>query len=215
MRVYDGADDVTDQFELVERRAGTLTISKMVINLTSGSGTKVYDGTALTNSTITSDKNWGVGDTVAYNITGTQTQVGESNNLFTAVGTNGTDLDRNYIINYTYGRLIITSAPAPTPTPTPTPDPAPGPAPAPTPGGTTIADAPTPTAPAPAPAPAPAAVLGATRDTDGAAVLGARRGRTEDTANPAGRIMAVLIAAAVATALLIIRKKENKEEDQQ
>ncbi len=208
MRVYDGADDVTDQFELVERRAGTLTISKMVINLTSGSGTKVYDGTALTNSTITSDKNWGVGDTVAYNITGTQTQVGESNNLFTAVGTNGTDLDRNYIINYTYGRLIVTSAPAPTPTPTPDPTPAP------TPGGTTIADAPTPTAPAPAPAPAPAAVLGATRDTDGAAVLGARRGRTEDTANLPGRIMAALIAAAVAAALLLTKKKESEEEDQ-
>ena len=199
MQVFDGDVDVTDQFVLVERNSGTLTIHPMVINLTSGSATKVYDGTPLTNSNITADKDWGVGDTVRYDITGSQTAVGSSNNVFLAVGVDETDLETNYRINYTYGTLTVTSAPTPPTPPTP-----------PT-GGTTITDDPTPTAPTPLAAP-PAAVLGATRETDGAAVLGARRGRTGDEANVPGRIFAVLVAAAVATALLLTRKKEEEED---
>ena len=199
MQVFDGDVNVTDQFVLVERNSGKLTIYPMVINLTSGSATKVYDGTPLTNSNITADKDWGVGDTVRYDITGSQTAVGSSDNVFVAVGVDDTDLDTNYRINYKYGTLTVTSAPTPPTPPTP-----PG-------GGTTITDDPTPTAPTPLAAP-PAAVLGATRETDGAAVLGARRGRTDDKANVPGRIFAVLVAAAVATALLLTRKKEEEED---
>ncbi|WP_026520161.1 InlB B-repeat-containing protein [Butyrivibrio sp. FCS006] len=191
MQVFDGDVDVTDQFVLVERNSGKLTIYPMVINLTSGSAAKVYDGTPLTNSNITADKDWGVGDKVRYNITGTQTAVGSSSNTFVAVPEGDTNLDLNYRINYTYGTLTVTNAPTPPPG-----------------GGTTITDDPTPTAPTPLAAP-PAAVLGATRETDGAAVLGARRGRTDDEANVPGRIFAVLVAAAVATALLLTRKKEE------
>ena len=208
MKVSDGEHDVTDQFELVEKREGTLTINKMVINLTSGSASKVYDGNPLTNTTVTADKNWGVGDTVRYDFTGSQTAVGESDNLFVAVGIDGTDptLKENYDVHYTYGKLTVTSAPTP-PTPGGGGDPTPG-------GGTTITDDPTPTAPTPVPVPAPAAaVLGETRTTDGAAVLGARRGRTEDDTNQTGRIVAVLIAAAIVTALMFTKKKDDEEEN--
>ena len=195
MKVTDeNGNDVTDMFKMTVTNIGDLTIYKRPITVTSGTSTKVYDGTPLTNSNITADKDWGVGDKVRYNITGTQTAVGSSSNTFVAVPEGDTNLDLNYIINYTYGTLTVTNAPTPPPG-----------------GGTTITDTPTPTAPTPLAAP-PAAVLGATRETDGAAVLGARRGRTGDEANVPGRIFAVLVAAAVATALLLTRKKEEEED---
>ena len=83
--------------------------------------------------------------------------------------------------------------------PTPPPDNPPG-------------DPGTPSTPA---APPAGAVLGATREVEGpqAAVLGARRGRTEDTANSTARIIAVIVAAAVAATVLLTKKKKEEEEE--
>jgi hypothetical protein len=188
-------NDVTKQFAPPVITEGTLTITKMPITLTSGSATKPFDGKALTNHEVTMDKAWGTGDEVTYNFTGTQTEVGKSDNLFTAVAANdGTKLEKNYTLTYKYGTLEVTEAvpvpgPAPEPGPAPVPGPAPAPAPAPAPGGT-----PTPaeiTTPAPATpvtviTPEPA-VLGAqvTNQEEAAQVLGQRRRRDEDEDNPA------------------------------
>ena len=232
MKVTDEAgNDVTSQFKPLKKSEGTLTIEPKVITVTSGSVTKTYDGTAAVNNEVTADTSWGIGDSVDYSFTGTQTEVGSSQNTFTVVALGETKLS-NYTINYVYGTLTVdpvpTPAPTPTPTPTPTPAPtpapapAPGPAPAPTPapdvipaivaaGTADIADAAVPLAATPAD---DAAVLGSQRTTDGRQVLGARRGRTSDDTNTSSRAFAIIIAAAVALSLLIgFKKREEQEED--
>ena len=228
MKVTDEAgNDVTSQFKPLKKSEGTLTIEPKVITVTSGSVTKTYDGTAAVNNEVTADTSWGIGDSVDYSFTGTQTEVGSSQNTFTVVALGETKLS-NYTINYVYGTLTVdpVPTPAPTPTPTPTPDPAPaptpGPAPAPTPapdvipaivaaGTVDIADAAVPLAATPAD---DAAVLGSQRTTDGRQVLGARRGRTSDDTNTSSRAFAIIIAAAVALSLLIgFKKREEQEED--
>ncbi|SFQ18314.1 Listeria/Bacterioides repeat-containing protein [Butyrivibrio proteoclasticus] len=239
----EAGNDVTDQFAEATKKEGTLTITPMPITVTSGSSSKTYDGTVLTNSEITTDRPWGEGDAVGYNITGRQIEVGESDNTFDIIGAGSTNLEKNYAVTKVYGKLTITDAivpPAPTPTPTPTPEPTPTPTPepTPTPGGgddtptggddtpTPIDDAPTPTAPAPAPtapvpvAPAPAplltgtpdpAVLGAQRAANQAAVLGARRAKTEDSTNDVARLFAIIIAAAVAITLMATKRRKEEE----
>ena len=108
---------------------------------------------------------------------------------------------------------VISANPAPTPTPTGGDDPTPAGGDDPTPA------APTPVTPAPvaaAPAAAPAAaVLGATREgtaaTNGAAVLGSRRAKTDDQTDDTSRAFAIVIAAAVAISLFVTRKKKEEE----
>ncbi|WP_026661711.1 InlB B-repeat-containing protein [Butyrivibrio proteoclasticus] len=65
--------------------------------------------------------------------------------------------------------------------------------------------------------PAPAGqVLGARRETgNGQAVLGARRGRTEDTTNLALRVLAIVAAGAVAAGLLITSRKKDDEQKEE
>ncbi len=75
---------------------------------------------------------------------------------------------------------------------------------------------PTPSEPTPTPTAAPAGeVLGARREGegDGAAVLGARRGRTADeTTNAASRLLAIIVSAAVAISLMFKGKKKEDQE---
>jgi hypothetical protein len=52
------------------------------------------------------------------------------------------------------------------------------------------------------------AVLGASRDTNEAAVLGARRASTEDTTNTPVRVMVLLLAGL--TAITVIRKSGKR-----
>ncbi|MDD6581839.1 MAG: hypothetical protein PUF10_04040 [Bacteroidales bacterium] len=62
----------------------TLSVTQRSITLTSATDTKQYDGTALTNNTVTvSGDGWAAGEGATYNVTGSQTDVGESNNTFT------------------------------------------------------------------------------------------------------------------------------------
>ena len=208
----EAGNDVTDQFAEATKKEGTLTITPMPITVTSGSSSKTYDGTALTNSEITTDRAWGEGDAVGYNITGRQIEVGESDNTFDVIGAGNTNLEKNYIVTRVYGKLTVSDAVVP-PTPTPTPDPTPDPTPTP------IDDTPTPTAPAPvAPTPAPLltgtpdpAVLGAQRAANQAAVLGARRAKTEDSTNDVARLFAIIIAAAVAITLMATKRRKEEE----
>ena len=89
---------------------GTLTISKRKVTLTSASDSKVYDGTALTKKEVTvSGDGFADGEGAEYNVTGTQTNVGKSNNTFTYTLNKGTKAD-NYTITPTEGELEVTAA---------------------------------------------------------------------------------------------------------
>ncbi len=214
-------NNVTELFT-INKVTGKLVITPMAITVTSASASKVYDGTPLTSDEITEDPGWGKGDVVAYNVTGSQTEVGTSKNTFEIVASE--DILKNYTITKVEGDLEVTAASTPTPGPTPTPDtPTPTPTPdtpTPAPAPTTIDDAPVPmapTAPTPAPTPGVEAVLGARREraaTNNAAVLGARRGKTDDETNTTSRAFAIILAAAAALALIIkvLMKKEEDEE---
>ena len=98
----------------------TYKITKRSVTLTSANATKTYDGTALTNTSITvSGDGFVEGEGAEYKVTGTQTQVGNSANSF-EYKLNENTLASNYDITKVVGTLTITAAPAPViPTPTP------------------------------------------------------------------------------------------------
>ncbi len=87
---------------------GTLEISKRTVTLTSADDEKVYDGTALTNDEVTvGGDGFATGEGATYNVTGTQTVVGSSENTFTYTLNEGTKAD-NYEINQVEGTLTVT-----------------------------------------------------------------------------------------------------------
>ena len=87
---------------------GSLTITPRSITLTSGSAEKEYDGTPLTNGTVTvSGDGFVEGEGAAYDVTGSQTEVGESENTFTYELNKGT-LEQNYNIETKTGKLVVT-----------------------------------------------------------------------------------------------------------
>lgn len=96
------------RFEVVED--GKLTISKRNVTLTSADLTKVYDGTVLTNGdtpvTVGGD-GFADGEGATYDFTGSQTDVGKSENTFTYKAKEGTNPD-NYAITTEFGTLEVT-----------------------------------------------------------------------------------------------------------
>ena len=94
------------KFEILED--GKLVIAKRVIELISASDEKEYDGSALTNHTITeSGDKFADGEGATYTVTGSQTVVGSGDNEFTYELNNNTSGD-NYIITKTFGTLTVT-----------------------------------------------------------------------------------------------------------
>ena len=88
---------------------GSLDITKRILTLTSATDSKVYDGTPLTNNTIVvSGDNFAAGEGATYDVTGTQTEVGFSDNEFTYELNEGTSAD-NYEIKPEFGVLTITA----------------------------------------------------------------------------------------------------------
>ena len=95
---------VTDGYSKVEKRNVTLT---------SATVSKVYDGSALTNTSITvSGDGFVKGEGASYEVTGTQTSVGNSANAF-EYKLNEKTLASNYNITKVVGTLTITAAPTP------------------------------------------------------------------------------------------------------
>ena len=87
---------------------GSLTITKRSVTLTSASDSKVYDGTALTKPEVTvSGDGFAKDEGATYNVTGSQTDVGTSDNTFTYTLNEGTKAD-NYTITKTEGKLEVT-----------------------------------------------------------------------------------------------------------
>ena len=126
----------------------TYRITPAPLTVTTGSDSKIYDGSELVNGELTIEGLQGE-DRVAAATTGSQTEVGSSENTYRITWG---DVDAaNYVIDEHLGTLTVMPAPVPPtpepPTPEPTPTPTPEPAPTPTPnpdGGTTPGTTPTP-----------------------------------------------------------------------
>ena len=100
----------------------TYKITKRLVTLTSATVSKTYDGQALTNTSITvSGDGFVEGEGASYEVTGSQTSVGNSANAF-EYKLNEKTLASNYDITKVVGTLTITAATAPvTPPTSPTP----------------------------------------------------------------------------------------------
>ena len=146
----------------------TYRITPAPLTVTTGSDSKIYDGSELTNSELSIEGLQGE-DRVTAAATGSQTEVGSSENTYRITWG---DVDAaNYVIDEHLGTLTVTPAPvpptpnpddgtAPTPEPTPSPTPGDGSTPGSTPDGTTPGSTPNPgngSTPASASTPAPAA----------------------------------------------------------
>ena len=119
-------------------------ITPAPLTVTTGSDSKIYDGSELVNGELTIEGLQGE-DRVTAATTGSQTEVGSSENTYRITWG---DVDAaNYVIDEHLGTLTVTPAPVPpTPEPTPTPEPEPTPTPTPTPEPTpTPGDGETPT----------------------------------------------------------------------
>lgn len=203
--------------EQVLTTQATYIITPRNVTLTSGSATKEYDGTPLTNNTVTAE-GFVNGEGATYNVTGTQTEVGSSENKFTYT-LNSDTKPGNYNITTQCGTLTVTEKTTPDPVdPTPTPDTTPTPTPTPvvTPAPTaapstddttpenTATPAPTATAaptatPAPAPTAAPAAARAATTIP-----------QTGDNF-PAVALVIVMLAAIVGLGITVVLRTDKKK----
>ncbi|MBQ6342201.1 MAG: DUF11 domain-containing protein [Anaerolineaceae bacterium] len=108
-------EDVTDNYAITYVD-GTLTVTKKTITITAGGGTKVYDGTPLTNDDYnTGEDDLEGGDHIdTIVIDGSQTDAGSSKNTPSdAVIKNedGEDVTDNYEIIYEESDLVVTPKP--------------------------------------------------------------------------------------------------------
>ena len=99
----------------------TYKITKRSVTLTSATESKTYDGNPLTNTSITvSGDGFAKGEGATYEVTGSQTEVGDSANAF-EYKLNENTLASNYDITKVVGTLTVTRDTTPvTPAPTPT-----------------------------------------------------------------------------------------------
>ena len=106
-QVLRGGTDITGNYTFAPSADGTLTVNKRPVTLTSGSWTREYNGTALTNSDMAiSGDGFTPGQGVDPTFTGSQLKVGSSANTFTYTAKPGTNL-ANYQITKTEGLLTV------------------------------------------------------------------------------------------------------------
>lgn len=101
--------DVTDHYS-IEYQVGKLRVMPRGLELISGSSEKVYDGIALKNENVQVLKGALMeGHSIAFTVTGEQTSVGVSDNIFTVEITdeNGKDVKWQYALNIIYGKLTV------------------------------------------------------------------------------------------------------------
>ena len=113
--------DVTDSYQFADSVNGTLEVTPAQLTVNTQSGSKVYDGTALTaHGSIEGLVN---NETATLNVTGSQTNVGSSKNIASIVW-DGTADENNYQVTNNFGTLIVISQSInPTDPTEPTPDP--------------------------------------------------------------------------------------------
>ena len=103
-----GKVDTSEKYIVTEANPGTLKINKRSVTLTSATDSKKYDGTPLTNHNVTVGGDGFVkGQGATYNVTGSQTVVGSSENTFGYALKEGTNPD-NYDITKKLGKLTVT-----------------------------------------------------------------------------------------------------------
>lgn len=203
--------------EQVLTTQATYIITPRPVTLTSGSAEKEYNGEPLTNNTVTAE-GFVNGEGATYTVTGTQTEVGSSENKFTYTLNSNTKAG-NYNITTQCGTLTVTEKTTPdpvdpktnpdtTPTPTPTPIVTPAPTAAPSTDDTTPENTatPVPTAtaaptatPAPAPTAAPAAARAATTIP-----------QTGDNF-PAVALVIVMLVAIVGLGITVVLRTDKKK----
>ena len=87
-----------------------LKVTKRAITLVSASARKFYDGTALTANTVTvTEGSYANDESFQYDVTGSQTEVGESDNEFTYRATSSTSSAKveNYEVTLVKGKLTV------------------------------------------------------------------------------------------------------------
>ena len=106
-QIMRGDEDVTCYYDTAMIN-GLLEITKRKVILTSLDSTKVYDGTELIkHEVVVSGDGFATGEGIQFNITGSQTTIGSSENVFTYTLTDGTIAD-NYDVDTVYGTLTVT-----------------------------------------------------------------------------------------------------------
>ena len=103
----EGANFKANNYNITKTE-GELSITPRPVTLTSGSAERVYNGEALTKPEVTvSGDGFADGEGATYNVTGSQTNVGESKNTFTYTLNEGTNAN-NYSIELVPGKLEVT-----------------------------------------------------------------------------------------------------------
>ena len=183
----------------------TYIITPRDVTLTSGSATKEYDGTALTNDTVTAE-GFVNGEGATYNVTGTQTEVGSSENNFTYTLNSNTKAG-NYKITPNYGTLTVTKKTTPDPVvPNPTPNTTPTPETTPTPTPMPVVT--------PAPTAAPSTDDTTPENTATPAPTAARAATTIPQTGdnfPAVALVLVMLAAIVGLGITVVLRTDKKK----
>ena len=89
---------------------GSMRVTKRPVQLVSANDTKVYDGTPLVRHEVEGGERFVEGENVGYFFSGSQTEVGTSENKFAYVRTDA--LENNYDVSESFGTLTVTEAPA-------------------------------------------------------------------------------------------------------
>lgn len=95
---------------ITQTNSATITITKRAVTLTSGDASKVYDGSpVLCGDVHIAGNGFVAGEGATFNVTGSQTAAGTSENTFTYTLNDGT-LAENYDITTVNGTLTVTKA---------------------------------------------------------------------------------------------------------
>ena len=91
----------------VSKTEGTLSITPATLTITTGTATREYDGTALTaDGSISGFVN---NETATFTVTGSQTEVGSSDNTYT-ITWDGTAVESDYTLSEDLGTLTVTAS---------------------------------------------------------------------------------------------------------
>lgn len=101
---------LADIYYVTDANTGTLTITPRSVTITSGSASKTYDGTPLTNDEITITGDGFVDGEATAIATGSQTDVGHSDNTIEIIKKDGFDAN-NYAIELKEGTLTVEKRP--------------------------------------------------------------------------------------------------------
>jgi len=113
IRIMRGMQDVTEGYTFGQIVSGSIEIKPRTLVLTSGSASKLFDGTALTDTTFTIDGDGlAKGEGLAVDFTGAQTKVGSSDNAFAYTFKPGTKAG-NYDVETAFGVLEVENSVSP------------------------------------------------------------------------------------------------------